>query len=139
MTIYVDDMRVPARIGGIRARWSYLYTDGDDAELHAFAARLGLKRSAVQDGGTVTAHYDVTDDMRAKAIELGAVPIGCFSAEAAAIMAAKVDAGGRALTRREAHRRGWCVDCKAVRHSAGRPRCDACHRDYTNPPHPEVG
>lgn len=136
MTVYVDDMRVPARIGEIRGRWSYLYTDGDDTELHAFAERLGMKRSAIQAGGTVTSHYDVTDEMRAKAIELGAVPIGCFSAEAAAIMAAKVVAGGRPLTQREAHRRGWCVDCKAARHSPGRPRCEACHRDYANPPRP---
>jgi uncharacterized paraquat-inducible protein A len=26
-----------------------------------------------------------------------------------------------------AYRAGLCVDCKAVRYSAGRPRCDRCH------------
>jgi hypothetical protein len=44
MTVFVDDMRRPARVGRITADWSHLYADSDD-ELHAFAARLGLKRS----------------------------------------------------------------------------------------------
>ena len=26
-----------------------------------------------------------------------------------------------------AYRAGLCVDCRAVRHSAGRPRCNTCH------------
>lgn len=136
MTVYVDDMRVPARIGKVTARWSWLSADGDD-ELHKFAEQLGLKRAWFQDGGTVTAHYDVTDAGRARAIELGAVPVGCFSPEAVAIVAGKVAARGEVLTQREAHRIGLCVDCKAVRHSAGRPRCDDCHRDYTAPPRPD--
>lgn len=44
MTVYVDDMRVPARVGRINARWSHLMADTDE-ELHEFAARLGLRRS----------------------------------------------------------------------------------------------
>lgn len=80
MTVYVDDMRMPARVGRINARWSHLMADTDD-ELHAFARRLGLKRSWAQYPGTWKSHYDVTDTMRDRAIKLGAVPIGYMSQE----------------------------------------------------------
>ncbi|WP_375539284.1 DUF4031 domain-containing protein [Mycolicibacterium sp. CBMA 335] len=40
MTVYVDDMRMPARVGRIEARWSHLIAD-TDVELHAFAASIG--------------------------------------------------------------------------------------------------
>ena len=54
-------------------RWAHLMADTLD-ELHAFAATLGMPRHAFQDR-TSGAHYDVTADLRARAIELGAVPI----------------------------------------------------------------
>lgn len=38
------------------------------------------------------------------------------------------------MDRREAHRIGLCVDCKQVRHSPGRPRCEDCHTAYMQPP-----
>lgn len=41
-----------------------------------------------------------------------------------------------AMTSREAHRQGICIDCKTARHSPGRPRCDDCHRTYCAPPEP---
>ncbi|SKM81422.1 Uncharacterised protein [Mycobacteroides abscessus subsp. massiliense] len=63
MTVYVDDMRMPARVGRLQARWSHLMADTDE-ELHAFAARLGLKRSWHQKPGTAISHYDVTDSRR---------------------------------------------------------------------------
>ena len=56
------------------------------------------------------------------------------SREALDIIHAKLEARGELLSRRDAHRIGLCVDCKNARHSAGRPRCDDCHRDYMNPP-----
>ncbi|GAA1983005.1 DUF4031 domain-containing protein [Amycolatopsis minnesotensis] len=87
MAVYVDDFRASALVGGLRARWSHLIAD-DREELHAFAVRLGLKRSWFQDpvvNGKVPAkpgsraaenwHYDVTDNKRRQAIELGAQPI----------------------------------------------------------------
>jgi hypothetical protein len=43
-------------------------------ELHAFAAALGMPRHAFQDR-TSGAHYDVTAELRERAIGLGAVPI----------------------------------------------------------------
>lgn len=140
MTVYVDDMRVPATVEGVRARWSWLYSDSaDDADLHAFAQRLGLVRSGFKDAGKASSHYDVTDQLRDRAIQLGAVQIGVFSAEAITILVDKLAARGEVLSPREAHRLGLCVDCKADRHSAGRTRCNACHTDYTNPPRPPAG
>lgn len=39
------------------------------------------------------------------------------------------------LTPHDAYRAGLCCQCRSTRHSAGRPRCNACHIDYmsTNP------
>ena len=48
MTVYVDDARIPARVGRWDSSWSHLFADTQD-ELHAFAARLGLRRSWFQD------------------------------------------------------------------------------------------
>lgn len=31
-----------------------------------------------------------------------------------------------------AYRAGLCVDCRTVPYSAGRPRCDECHRAQFN-------
>lgn len=80
MTVYVDDMRMPARVGRLQAHWSHLMADTDE-ELHAFAARLGLKCSWHQKPGTAISHYDVTDSRRQEALRLGAVPIGYMSRE----------------------------------------------------------
>jgi Protein of unknown function (DUF4031) len=77
MTIYVDDIRIPARVGRVSARWSHLSAGPFDdlAELHEFAARIGLRRSWFQAKGWPRDHYDVTDSKRAEAIAAGAVPI----------------------------------------------------------------
>ncbi len=53
---------------------SHLTTDGDIEELHAFAKRLGLKRSWFQGGRHP--HYDLTGSKRVQAIQLGAVQKG---------------------------------------------------------------
>jgi hypothetical protein len=87
VTVYVDDIRIPAQVGRFNAKWSHLIAD-DRNELHAFAAKLGLRRSYFQDPmvngkplakpGTLEAefwHYDVTEAKRRQAIRLGAVPI----------------------------------------------------------------
>lgn len=88
VTVYVDDMRLPARVGRIEARWSHLTADTDQ-ELHAFAARIGLRRSWAQYPGTWKSHYDVTDSKRAEAIRAGAVPIGYGSPQQIAVTRAK--------------------------------------------------
>ena len=47
--------------------WAHLVSDTSYAELHAFAARLGIPTEAFQGD-----HYDVPTDMRQQAIALGA-------------------------------------------------------------------
>lgn len=91
MTVYVDDMRMTARVGRLNAKWSHLMADTDD-ELHEFAARIGLKRSWHQKSGTPISHYDVTDSKRDEALRLGAVPIGYMSRESMDLIARKINA-----------------------------------------------
>lgn len=85
MTVYVDNFRVPARIGRISGRWSHLTADTVE-ELHTFAERLGQRREWFQarcknltcptvGGVCAHFHYDVVDRRRSRAIELGAEPI----------------------------------------------------------------
>lgn len=85
--IYVDNVGIPARVWNkrtgrhVESRWFHLISDQiDPAELHAFAARLGLHRSYFQLGKTLGGseldpghdHYDVTVGKRKQALGLGA-------------------------------------------------------------------
>ncbi|MFE3202888.1 DUF4031 domain-containing protein [Embleya sp. NPDC059237] len=78
MAVYVDeitDHTHAARLKGLRhTHWSHLTADTRD-ELHAFAKRLGLKRSWFQNATNHRWHYDVVPSKRALAIRLGAVAI----------------------------------------------------------------
>lgn len=67
MAIYVDDERIPWR-GKL---WCHLVADSL-TELHAFASSLGLKRAWFQDR-SVYPHYDVTLNVRDRALRQGAV------------------------------------------------------------------
>lgn len=91
MTVYVDDMQRAARVGRLNAVWSHLMADSDD-ELHAFAAKLGLRRSWHQKPGTPISHYDVTEPKRRLALKLGAVPIGYMSRESMDLLRRKREA-----------------------------------------------
>ena len=73
VTVYVDDWRQLATVGPVTGRWSHLTADSDE-ELHAFAARLGLRREWFQDHhrDPTRHHYDVTEPTRQAAIEAGA-------------------------------------------------------------------
>lgn len=79
MSVYVDRIRdygdavkgAAARWG---SRWSHLIADTED-ELHAFAARIGMKRAWAQYPGTVRSHYDLVPSRRALAIKAGAIEI----------------------------------------------------------------
>jgi hypothetical protein len=54
-------------------RWSHLVSTTGEAELHGFAARLGLRRDWAQLRPKASAaHYDVTPTKRALALGLGA-------------------------------------------------------------------
>ena len=65
MAVYVDDARIP-RWG---RRWSHLVAE-DAEELHRAAEALGISRSRAQDKGR-TLHYDLHEEGRRRAIELG--------------------------------------------------------------------
>jgi hypothetical protein len=97
MAVYVDDASIPAAVGNGRvvhdSRWSHLFADTPE-ELHAFAAKLGLRRSYFQPGrprgdGSPSRHwhYDLTAGKRAQAIRFGAQPV--TSREAIEIIAAR--------------------------------------------------
>jgi hypothetical protein len=76
VTVYLDDWRQPARLGSVDDRWSHLLADSED-ELHAFAARLGMKREWFQHkvGRPHQAHYDLPERSRQVALDLGAVSV----------------------------------------------------------------
>ncbi|KDP00188.1 DUF4031 domain-containing protein [Mycobacterium avium] len=111
MTVYVDDARIPARVGRYDTRWSHLFAD-TQAELHGFAARLGLQRRWFQDPTKVGKplakpgsraaenwHYDVTDAKRKQAIALGAIEVTWR--EAAGIITARYELS------RQKHSTSW--------------------------------
>ncbi len=80
MSVYVDNVRIPATVGRYTAHWSHLFTDSPDlTELHELAARIGLRRAWFQDKAS-GAHYDVTERKRVAAIVAGAHPIDWWEA-----------------------------------------------------------
>jgi Protein of unknown function (DUF4031) len=52
-------------------RWCHLVSDTSLAELHGFAARLGIPRRAFQGD-----HYDVPEEHRAGIVAAGAIEVG---------------------------------------------------------------
>lgn len=79
MTIYVDNLNLRASVKNgsktHRSRWCHLMTDGSDQELIDFAKRIGLKPEWLQDAGTFTSHFDVTEPKRRAAVRAGATEI----------------------------------------------------------------
>jgi hypothetical protein len=76
LTVYVDDWRQRAVIRQHEGRWSHLMAD-DPGELHQMAARLGIPLRGFQRHRRSSAlnHYDLPENLRLRAIELGAVAI----------------------------------------------------------------
>lgn len=70
MTVYVDDMR--AAFG--RMVMCHMMAD-TEAELHAMADRIGMKRQWFQGPPEHYPHYDVSLGKRQIAIGFGAVPV----------------------------------------------------------------
>jgi predicted kinase len=73
MAILVDELREYPDVRLPFTTWCHMATDGELDELHAFAARLGLRRAWFQRD-----HYDLPPHGRAAAVALGAeeVPTG---------------------------------------------------------------
>jgi hypothetical protein len=67
MAILVDALRPYPHAGLRYETWCHLVSDRDFDELHAFAARLGLRRAWFQGD-----HYDLPEPVRARAVALGA-------------------------------------------------------------------
>lgn len=67
MAIYVDNVQVVWR----GRRWCHLVADSID-ELHGFAEKLGLKAEWFQHRASYP-HYDITIEVRARALGLGAL------------------------------------------------------------------
>lgn len=66
MTVYIDPPSWP----GHGRLWSHLISDTSYAELHEFAARLGIPRRAFDRD-----HYDVAAERHAEAVAAGARPV----------------------------------------------------------------
>ena len=72
----VDELLRYAHARGMfRAGACHMTTDGDLAELHAFAATIGLGRHLFHNHRSMP-HYDLTEPMRAAAVAAGAVEVG---------------------------------------------------------------
>jgi uncharacterized protein DUF4031 len=67
VAILVDPVREYPHAPFAVRHWAHLTTDGEWAELHTFAARLGIPRHRFQGD-----HYDVPPWLRERAVELGA-------------------------------------------------------------------
>lgn len=95
MAVYVDELRDYTEIAHIKrlpaAHWAHLTAD-TRAELHAFAARLGLRRAWFQNHATRW-HYDLTPGKRVQAVRLGATEID-WRQMAAITLARQTQEGG---------------------------------------------
>jgi hypothetical protein len=72
--IYVDPLRVHDPTKACGAPTCHLATDGDLAELHAFAARIGVPRMAFH-ARAKHAHYDLREHHRNAAVAAGAIEV----------------------------------------------------------------
>ena len=70
MAVLVDPLREYPNTGLPFPTWCHLVSDVSFEELHAFAERLGIPRRFFQGD-----HYDLPEHLRARAVELGAVPV----------------------------------------------------------------
>lgn len=82
MTVFVDQLleypetaiKPAARRYG--RQWCHMYSDTSLDELHAFAQKIGMHRAWYQKGLWLThCHYDLTANMRARAVAVGATEV----------------------------------------------------------------
>jgi hypothetical protein len=75
MTVYVDPLMSHGWIlHGRSVKNCHMFTDGTLEELHAIAARIGMRRSSFQASASIP-HYDLTPERRAAAVRAGAVEV----------------------------------------------------------------
>ncbi len=75
--ILIDPLvQFPTKLRAFRGGCCHMVSDTSEVELHAFAARIGLKREWAQlRPKSSAAHYDLTATKRALAVELGAAEV----------------------------------------------------------------
>jgi uncharacterized protein DUF4031 len=71
VAVLVDPLREYPDAGLRWTHWCHMVSDVDFAELHSFAARLGIPRRGFQGD-----HYDLPPHVRERALALGAVEVG---------------------------------------------------------------
>lgn len=77
MSVYVDELIKWPNAQGIFKNGSCHLSADTTEELHAFAKKLGLKRSWFQNH-KLLAHYDLVPSKREQAIKLGAIAEGAM-------------------------------------------------------------
>jgi Protein of unknown function (DUF4031) len=70
MPVLVDPLREYPHVPYSVRHWCHMAVDGSFAELHAFAAQLGIPRHRFQGD-----HYDLPPWVRERAVSLGAVEV----------------------------------------------------------------
>lgn len=123
MSVYVDHL-LPC-LPNKNWHWNHsahLFAD-TVAELHTFAARLGLKRIWFQDEGFLP-HYDLTTNKHGKAVTLGAVLLTREKATMPTITQNQADAANRVVQQRGViphWSRAWAMptlatfDCRPIK------------------------
>ena len=77
MSVYVDNMQRTAVLGCVRSLYSNLSADSR-AELLDFVRRLGLKANTGQHWDSPLYHFVITEGMRKRAIDLGAISVSSY-------------------------------------------------------------
>lgn len=75
MTVYVDDMKLKARLFRWNGTWSNLWADSTKELIDFADEELGLTRASMIDEGYVTERFIINEGRRGTALAKGAVPI----------------------------------------------------------------
>jgi len=92
MTVYVDNMKLKAKLFRWNGTWSNLWADTTE-ELEDFAEELGLSVVSMIDKGYTTERYIINAMRRREALRLGAMPIQAYGAAVYKIVKRKREAG----------------------------------------------
>jgi Protein of unknown function (DUF4031) len=99
MAVLVDELREYPHVRWTVKHWCHMVSDESFAELHAFAAALGIPRERFQRD-----HYDLPPALRARAVEQGAEAVG-ISELSQRMVGPRGDRNRARLARRTAGRR----------------------------------
>lgn len=92
MAVYVDNMKLRAKLFRWSASWSNLWADTTE-ELIDFADELGLTRASMIDEGYTTERFIITEKRRVQALELGAIGVAYCGIEILKMLRTKARSG----------------------------------------------